>query len=164
MDIIEYYLSNYESYIVLSIICFLFLLLIITFVQSIKLRGLRKKYLQFMKPGEQDIEKLLINQINQLEVTEGQIKNLNEKYFKLDKKLENAFQKVGLVRYNAFNDLGGNLSFAIALLNSKNDGFLINGIHGREGSYTYVKTIENGQPSAQVSNEEKEALKQAINR
>jgi lysozyme family protein len=117
-----------------------------------------------MKPGEQDIEKLLINQINQLEVTEGQIKNLNEKYFKLDKKLENAFQKVGLVRYNAFNDLGGNLSFAIALLNSKNDGFLINGIHGREGSYTYVKTIENGQPSAQVSNEEKEALKQAINR
>ena len=75
-----------------------------------------------------------------------------------------SFQKYGLVKYNAFQDMGGRLSFALALLNDQDDGVVINAIHTREGCYTYVKEIIRGRSVLLLSEEEKEAVTVALNK
>ena len=56
-----------------------------------------------------------------------------------------AFQKIGIVKYNAFKGMGGNLSFALAMLDYTNTGFVLNSVHSREGCYLYLKDVERGE-------------------
>ena len=77
--------------------------------------------------------------------------------------MKNTFQKVGLVKYDAFQEMGGKLSFSLALLNEINDGFIINAMHSREGCYTYIKEVIDGNSIIALGDEEKEALEMAIN-
>ena len=72
------------------------------------------------------------------------------------------FQKLGLVKYDAFNEMGGKLSFSLAMLNERNDGYIINAMHSREGCYTYIKEIIDGNSIIALSEEEKEALEMAM--
>lgn len=71
------------------------------------------------------------------------------------------FQKVGLVKYDAFHEMGGKLSFSLALLNETNDGFVLNAVHSREGCYTYIKEIVGGNSIIVLAEEEQEALDMA---
>ena len=73
------------------------------------------------------------------------------------------FQKVGLVKYDAFNEMGGKLSFSLALLNETDDGFVLNAVHSREGCYTYIKEIVEGHSFIVLAEEEQEALDMAKN-
>lgn len=81
----------------------------------------------------------------------------------LSKKQEIAFQKLGLVKYDAFTEMGGKLSFALALLDEKNNGFIINSVHSSEGCYSYTKWVKEGDSQLALSNEEKVAVERAIN-
>ena len=81
---------------------------------------------------------------------------------KLYKKLESAFQKFGLVKYDAFRQMGGQLSFSLALLDENNNGFLINSVHSTEGCYSYTKEIKQGECSISLSEEEVKALELAM--
>ena len=67
-----------------------------------------------------------------------------------------------MVKYDAFHEMGGKLSFSLALLDQKNDGFIINAMHSREGCYTYIKEILNGNSIIVLAEEEKEALNLAM--
>lgn len=80
----------------------------------------------------------------------------------LNKNQRASFQKFGIVRYNAFQDMGGNMSFAMAILDYTNSGFIMNTVHSREGCYLYLKTVDCGQTEILLSAEEKEALEQAL--
>ena len=80
----------------------------------------------------------------------------------LNKNQRSSLQKFGIVRYNAFKEMGGNMSFAIAELDYTNSGFIINTVHSREGCYLYVKTVDCGQTEVLLSAEEKEALEKAL--
>ena len=71
--------------------------------------------------------------------------------------------KIGIIKYDAFPDVGGRLSFALAMLDESDSGFVLNAIHGREGCYTYVKEIVKGESYIVLGQEEKEALRQAVN-
>ena len=73
-----------------------------------------------------------------------------------------AFQKIGIVKYNAFKGMGGNLSFALALLDYTNTGFVLNSVHSREGCYLYLKDVERGETEVLLGAEEQEALEQAL--
>ena len=87
----------------------------------------------------------------------------NEKSIKkLFADMKFTFQKVGLVKYDAFNEMGGKLSFSLALLNQTNDGFVLNAVHSREGCYTYIKEIVDGNSIIVLAEEEQEALKMAM--
>ncbi len=97
------------------------------------------------------------------------IKKLNQDYqdlLKISKKIHDiaakGIQKVGIVRFNPFQDTGGNQSFAIALLDYYNNGLIISSLHSRDGTRTYAKPIKNGQSEYNLSDEEKEAIKKAI--
>ena len=81
---------------------------------------------------------------------------------KINKKLESTYQKLGIVKYDAFNEMGGKLSFALAMLDDNNNGWIINAMHSREGCYTYVKEIVKGESYVELAEEEAEALDRAI--
>jgi hypothetical protein len=73
-----------------------------------------------------------------------------------------AFQKVGLVRFNPFEDTGGNQSFALALLDQDADGFIVSSLHSRNGTRIYAKAIAAGRCDTAMSSEEEEALRIAL--
>ena len=76
----------------------------------------------------------------------------------LDNDIDTCIQKIGLVRYNAFKDVGSDLSFAIAMLDRNDNGVILNGLYGSESSNIYAKPIKNGISKYQLSEEEKTAL------
>ncbi|MDE5679264.1 MAG: DUF4446 family protein, partial [Lachnospiraceae bacterium] len=80
----------------------------------------------------------------------------------LYKNMESAFQKVGIVKYDAFHQMGGQLSFSLALLDENNNGFVLNSVHSTEGCYTYTKEIKNGECTISLGDEEKKALSMAM--
>ena len=80
----------------------------------------------------------------------------------LSKNVKASYQKFGMVKYNAFKGMGGNLSFAFAMLDLNNTGFVLNSVHSREGCYLYIKTVEKGETDVLLGSEEKEALEQAL--
>lgn len=93
----------------------------------------------------------------------------NSKYLKkvesgisaVENEIKSHIQKVGLIRYNPFQEMGGNHSFSLALLNNKDDGVIITGLHSRQGTRVYVKNIKCGKCKLGLSNEEEKALKMA---
>ena len=72
-----------------------------------------------------------------------------------------AFQRVGLVRFNPFEDTGGNQSFALALLDAEGNGWVLSSLHSRTGTRVYAKPIRGGRSEAALSDEESSAIKQA---
>lgn len=76
--------------------------------------------------------------------------------------LLDCYQKVGLVKYDAFREMGGQLSFSIALLDKQDNGFILNSVHSANGCYTYTKEIQNGVSAIELADEEKEALNRAM--
>ena len=81
---------------------------------------------------------------------------------RLYKNMESTFQKIGIVKYDAFQQMGGKLSFSLALLNENNDGFILNSVHSSEGCYSYTKEIKDGECSISLGEEEKKALNMAM--
>ena len=80
----------------------------------------------------------------------------------LFKNMESAYQKMGLVKYDAFHQMGGQLSFCLALLDENNNGFIINSVHSTEGCYSYTKEIRHGESEISLGKEEAEAMAIAI--
>lgn len=157
-------LSGFDySYIFIGLAGLSLLLLILVIIQIFQIGSLKKKYKKFM--GGKDV-KSLEKQIEKIFEDNRYIKELsgeNKKDIRtINKELEFSFNKVGIVKYDAFQQMGGMLSFSIALLNEKNDGFILNSVHSTEGCYTYIKEIKSGTCEIDLSNEEKNALSQAM--
>ena len=79
-----------------------------------------------------------------------------------EKKLSCCYCKAGLIKYDAFNQMGGKLSFALALLNEEDDGLILNSVHSPEGNYTYVKEVNGGRSEMELATEEQQALNRAL--
>ena len=94
---------------------------------------------------------------------ESQYSKLLDMVTDMDKTDKSKIQKVGLIRYNPFDEMGGNLCFALALLDGNDNGVVLNGIHSRTGSFTYAKPIEMGVSTYMLSEEELKAVEVAKN-
>jgi len=105
-----------------------------------------------------DLEKYLKDYLKDIKEIKMDNSEIKAYYTKLDYDLNSCIQKIGLVRYNAFKDVGSDLSFAIALLDNFNNGVVLNGLYGSESSNIYAKPIKNGESSYTLSNEEKYAI------
>ncbi len=142
---------------VLLIISLLFLILLI--VQMVKVSKLKKRMNQFMlgkdaSSLEEDISKLYEDNKVLKEAADKSKKDIRVLY----KKIEASYQRMGLVRYDAYNQMGGQLSFSLALLDQNNNGFILNSVHSTEGCYSYTKEIKCGESSISLGTEEAEAL------
>lgn len=151
-----------SDYIIIGLAALVLIMLIIMIINMVQIFKLKKRYKIFMSgKNARNLEKTLIERLDQVDALLD-ANAANEKNIKiLFGKMKFTFQKVGLVKYDAFNEMGGKLSFSLALLNEKNDGFVMNAVHSREGCYTYVKEIIDGNSIIVLSPEEQEALDMA---
>ena len=143
----------------------LIIVLLIAFLILLgKVVGLNKRYKKFMlKVGEgKDLQEDLENYMYRVERVENQNADILNQINGLDKDLEGCIQKVGILRYSAFQDTGSDLSFTLALLDEHDNGVVFNGIYSREMSNIYAKPVENGKSKYTLSEEEQEAIKRAI--
>ena len=140
------------------------ILLIWSIISNIRIRNIHNKDKIFMeKLGDgKNIKEDLDNYMRRVNTSEEEIRKLSLYYKELDDKTKNCLQKVGIVRYNAYKDTGSDLSFAVCLLDEKNDGVVFNGIYSRDMSNIYAKPIENGLSKYKVTPEEQEAINRAM--
>lgn len=122
---------------------------------------LKKKLDTFFKKGDKDLGKFLNSQIKKLEKQDADLQKISKEISRLNKISKLSFQKVGLVRFNPFKEVGGDQSFSIALLDLSNNGFIVTSIYSRDGNRVYAKTIKNSQSEYSLSGEEKEAIEKA---
>ena len=157
-------LQNYSGILLLSLLILVIILLICTFNLSLGLSSLNKKYKIFMKGKDgQSQEKLFKRKFDMIEKLASNSEINREDIQKLEKLYNSSLHKYGIVKYDAFEDMGGKLSFVLALLDKENTGFLLNAIHSRENCFLYIKEIVNGESYIMLSEEEVEAMKRAVN-
>ena len=131
---------------------------------SIKLTRFLKRYRIFMRGKDAvSLEKAFAQKFLEVDKLVEISKNQSFEINRIKSTLSKTTNKIGIVKYDAFPDVGGKLSFALAMLDEENSGFVLNAIHSREGCYTYVKEIVKGESYIVLGQEEKEALRQAVN-
>ena len=160
---ISQYLGFDSDYIIIGLSAVVLILLILIIVNIAQMRKLKKAYKVFMsgKNGK-NLEDTLIKRLDQVD-TLLEANNENEKTIKsLFEAMQLTYQKMGLIKYDAFNEMGGKLSFSLAMLDVRNNGFIINAMHTREGCYTYIKEIVDGNSIIVLSDEEQKALDRAM--
>ena len=153
-------LSGFDlTYLFIVSYALILILIIMVIVQAVKLSKLSKKYKKFMSgKNAKSLEKDIIGLYEDNRFIKAYTeKNKSDIRF-LYKKLASTFQKVGIVKYDAFNQMGGQLSFSLALLDENNSGFILNCVHSTEGCYSYTKEIRNGSCDISLGEEEREAL------
>ena len=149
------------------IFIFLLVLIVILFFMvvnvNMKYKSLKSSYSSFMRGRDgKNLEQSILEKFDELdEITEIAKKNRTD-IKELFREMQNNYQKVGIVKYDAFNEMGGKLSFALTLLDGNNSGWVINAMHSREGCYTYIKEIVRGESYIELAEEEAESLEQAI--
>ena len=151
------------AYILIGMLVLIIILLILIIIQFSKLNKLQKKYAKFMKGKdakslEQEIEGLYDDNDYIKQEAEKNRKDIKD----IQKRMEYCYQKLGVVKYDAFSKMGGQLSFCLALLNEKDDGFILNSVQSSEGCYTYTKEVKKGECAITLGEEEKKALDQAM--
>lgn len=147
--------------IALLVVQLLFLILLV--VIYFRYKRLYRAYDVFMRGADaESLEKTIMALGDDLRDLRAEDRANKDAIRVLNKNQRASLQKFGLVRYNAFKEMGGNMSFAIAELDYTNSGFIINTVHSREGCYLYVKEVDCGQTEVLLSSEEKEALEKAL--
>ena len=149
-------ISQYSIFIVIGLIIITVLLLIMNLILLSSVNKLEKKYRKMMRgvnnKNLEDIEKAL----EKSEMAMNECKNLSEE-------MKGCVNKIAIMRYKAFEDIGSDLSFSVAILDSFNDGVIITGIYSRRDSTTYAKPIDKGISRYDLSEEEIHVLNEAIN-
>lgn len=152
------------GYLCIGMAGLMMLLFILFFILLIRQNGLIRKYRNFMK-GDKDVktlEKMIESRLGEIEGLEMKNEALVKKILEVEDILWGTYQKMAIVKYDAFREMGGNLSFVLVMLDRNHNGFLLNSVHSREACYTYMKEIVKGNAKVELSNEEKQALDQAI--
>ena len=161
----DYYelLNYYRSEIMIGLAVAAVVLLILYLINIIQMSKLKKRYRIFMEGKDaKTLEDTIIKRLDQVDMLlEANSKN-EENIKKLFSNMKLTFQKSGLVKYDAFNELGGKLSFSLALLNETNDGYMLNVVHNRDGCYIYMKEIVKGNSVIMLTEEENQALAMAM--
>ena len=149
---------------ILGIIVLVFIMLIVLIVINVKVNKMLKKYKKFMagiSPAGVNIEEMLIEHIKKVNSVAEKSKEIEGMISDLDLRANTAIQKIGIKRYAAFEDVGSDLSYSIALLDSNDTGVVITGIFSRESSTTFAKPIIDGESKYILSIEETEAIEKS---
>lgn len=145
----------------LGVLALLLLLLIINLYM--KVNYMKKRYRKMMTGADgSNLERMLIGHINEMKAVAEENERIKQENERIDALLQLAITRVGVVRFRAFDDMGSDLSYAVALLDSHNNGVILTSIFGREDSRSYVKPVENGTSTYALMAEEQQALDEAM--
>lgn len=158
----ELIMEQLHWFVVLMIMIIL-ILWITVIVQGAKLRGMRRRYDAMMAgSGVEDLESLLVQlKVQMDEIEEGHADH-RKMLDSINRKLKGMKSRVGIVRYNAYGERGNEMSFSLAIVSDQEEGIVLTGLHNRESSYVYAKSLKDGQSKYPLSPEEKEALTLAL--
>ena len=138
------------------------LLTVVIFLIIYKMNIISRKYYALMsgKKGA-DLEKIIRVRFKEMDQVKANAKRVTREHKDVKDHLSSCYSKMGLVKYDAFNEMAGKLSFVLALLNEDNTGVVINAMHSREGCHIYAKELIKGESYIPLSEEEKEAIEKA---
>ena len=148
---------------IIGLAALVLILFIMIFVNIVQMKKLKKNYKIFMSGNSaKNLEETLIKRLDQIDSL-IEANETNERNIQLFfKNMKFTYQKMGLIKYDAFHEMGGKMSFSLAMLDERDNGFIINAMHTREGCYTYIKEIVDGNSIIVLSEEEQEALNRAM--
>ncbi len=148
----------------MGVVILLLLIVLILLIVQIKKAGKLSKRLDRLTMGKDgtSLEEDIATLFEDNHFLKNQVDTNRKDIRSLFKNLESAYQKMGMVKYDAFNQMGGQLSFCLAMLDENNNGFILNSVHSTEGCYSYTKEIKNGESTLDLGKEEAEALALAI--
>lgn len=151
------------GYVIIGMACVIILLFVLLIITMVKDNATRKKYNKFME-GEngKNLEKAILDKFVAIDNLETNVVEIKNQISAINAQLMTAYQKIGLVKYDAFKEIGGKLSFVLVLLTAEDNGFILNSMHSSsEGCYTYSKEVVNGETFVVLSEEEQKALDEA---
>ena len=154
-----------DSGIIIIILLILTIFLLVRNISmNMRLSRLERKYKTFMKASDaQSLEKVFVRKFSQIDKLYDAKEEHDHDLLFIKKNLDKMFSKYGVEKYDAFDDVGGKLSFALALLDKENTGLILNAVHSRDNCFLYMKEIVKGESYVMLSQEEVEALRKAVN-
>ena len=149
--------------VILAMIAVFIVLLILLIVAFVKIGKMKKKYVAFMEGEDgKSLEETFHKKFENMDLINEELKKIQNHLELVDENLLQTYQKVSIVKYDAFKEIGGTLSFVLVMLTKDNDGFILNSMHSNsEGCYTYIKEVKSGEVFVALSEEERQALEEA---
>lgn len=156
------FMKEYNSIILIAVLALLFILIIMQIINKVHLSRISKRYKKLFRNSKTNtIEDMIIEHTNKVEDVLNYTKEVHKAYNGIDDRINACVQKIGMVRYKAFEDVGSDLSFSVALLDETDSGVVITSIYGRNDSTTFAKQIDKGISKYDISDEEREAIEKA---
>lgn len=151
------------AYLIIGLSVLTFILLIVTIFCLVQYKRMFRRYDLFMRGKDAEtLEDTILDLMEEAAFLRSADRAQEAIVKSMEDQVKAGFQKTGVVKYNAFKGMGGNLSFVLAILDDNNTGFVLNAVHSREGCYLYLKDVDQGRTEVLLGNEEKEALERAL--
>ena len=156
-------INSAQVYIILSLIILVLILLIIIIMNHVSLKKLETRYRKLMRGvNNKNLEDMVISYLDKIEAVKQDNEGMKQMNEQIHGELKTCVQNTSIIRYKAFEDVGSDLSFSLALLDGNHNGVIITSIYGRNESTTYAKPINKGISRYDLSQEEKKVLAQTI--
>jgi len=163
LSIVATFITNNIHYVILVMTVLLLFSLVVFININMKLSHMNKRYKKLMTGMDgSNIERILMAHIDEVRELVKKVDQLEAENKRMDILSKKAVQKVGVVRFSAFEGIGSDLSYAVAVLDYNNNGVVFSSIFGREDSRTYAKPIIDCKSTYLLTDEEKSAIEQAI--
>lgn len=158
------FFGNNEAFLGIFLLVLMIVLFVLVIYQIYNVSRMKSRYYEMMTGVEgANLEKMLLAHIKEMKGVAEENRRLKEENKRLDALLQTATTRIGIVRFSAFADMGSDLSYAVAMLDSHNNGVIFSSIFAREDSRSYVKPIEGGRcANYKLTREEAEALEKAM--
>ena len=156
-------LSHYAGWLLLFLLVIIGIISIILVRFSILLNRTRSKFGQLLNENSsQNVEELLLEHMKERQEFRNHIEQLDERVISLERKIQRSKRHLGLVRYDAFSDIGGNQSFTLAVYDDNGDGAILSSIVGRADNKVYGKNLINGKSDHNLTDEDQQAILEAV--
>ncbi|WMJ80084.1 DUF4446 family protein [Clostridium sp. MB40-C1] len=156
--------KQFQPYITIILIVAIIALLIGMSIMAKSINRLEAKYRKLTRGvNNKNLEEVVVEYLDNIDSVKADTEEIKKQQEELSENLRGCIQKVSVMRYKAFDDIGSDLSFSIALLNDDNDGVILTGIYGREDSTVYAKPVDKGISRYDLSEEEKQVLRESSN-
>ena len=159
LEYIYQYTGIDPAYFIFALVFLVVVLIILIIVMLCKSKKLKKRLEAFLEGKDaKSLESMLLSCMVKVENADKTNKEIQQRMDLLQRVQRMTYQKMGMVKYDAFREMSGELSYALALLDQEENGFVINSVYANEGNYSYIKEIKHGECEILLSEDEKRAL------
>lgn len=156
------WIEGHLPQVAIGVVGLLLLALLLFMINSIKLQKLMRQYKQLMRGSTgANLEQLIEECLREISSLATEQKQIKEVLAQVETRSQSSLQGIGMVRFDAFRDSGGEQSFSLSLADLKGNGFVITNLHGRDESYLYAKPLKTWHSTYALTEEEEAAIKQA---